>query len=71
MGSLVSEEIRSNGSKAGSSGDNEVIPMELDRTECGQKGHIAKTCPNKQTSNLGTSSSTNANVKQANLIEKE
>ncbi|CAG8812842.1 30906_t:CDS:1, partial [Racocetra persica] len=31
--SQISEEIRSNSSKTGNSGDNEMIPIELDRTK--------------------------------------
>ncbi|CAG8458025.1 12854_t:CDS:2 [Cetraspora pellucida] len=80
MGSLVSEETGSNSSKVSSQKNNEIVPIELDRTKVrkfygnikkGKQGHIAKTCPSKQTSNPGTSSSTNANAEQANLIEKE
>ncbi|CAG8462756.1 34740_t:CDS:2 [Racocetra persica] len=39
--------------------------------KCEQKGHIAKICFSKQTSNPGTSSNTNTNIEQVNLIEKE
>ncbi|CAG8709221.1 3240_t:CDS:2 [Cetraspora pellucida] len=100
--SLISEETESNGFKVSSQKNNEIVPMELNRTEvrkfyrninkgkqvvrntkkkeyrqkglcfkCGQKGYIAKMCLSKQTSNPRTSSSTNANAEQANLIEKE
>ncbi|CAG8594095.1 20821_t:CDS:2 [Cetraspora pellucida] len=69
--SLVSEEIKSNSFKAVSLENNKIIPMELNRTKYKQKSHIAKICLNKQTSNSRTFSSTNANMKQVNLIEKE
>ncbi|CAG8745547.1 2609_t:CDS:1, partial [Racocetra fulgida] len=39
--------------------------------KCGQKGHIAKTCPNNANTNPEPLSSSNTNVEQVSSIELE